>query len=127
MVNRIHFKRFCTSKAFKFASICTTVRLYFAYCIFFANWQQLNVYNCPITVLLRVEVSNRDYHFKVYPEGGILRRNWNKHLKTFAPCYSQSHPQLILVLPYDFLELEIYTATAESGWWLCLHYLFFYL
>ncbi len=47
---------------------------------------------------------------------GILGRNWNKNLQTFAPCYSQSLPPADFTPPYGFLGLEIYTATAESGW-----------
>ncbi len=53
---------------------------------------------------------------KIYGRRGILERNWDKNLETFAPPYSQSPPpEDFAPLPHDFLRLEISTATAESG------------
>jgi hypothetical protein len=37
---------------------------------------------------------------------GILKRNWDKNLKTFAPYYSQSPPPADFTLLYDFLRLS---------------------
>jgi hypothetical protein len=59
--------------------------------------------------------------------GGILGRSWDKNLKNFALCYSQSPPPADFTPPYRFLGLEISTATAESWRGLSLHYLFVYL
>ncbi len=46
--------------------------------------------------------------------GGIFGRSWDKNLKNFAPCYSQSPPPADFTPPYGFLGLEISTATAEN-------------
>jgi hypothetical protein len=37
---------------------------------------------------------------------GILERIWDKNLKAFAPCYSQSPPPADFTLLYDFLRLS---------------------
>ncbi len=48
---------------------------------------------------------------------GILGRNWDKNLKTFAQCYSQSPQPGDFTSPYGFLGLlGFLQATAESGW-----------
>jgi hypothetical protein len=58
----------------------------------------------------------------------MLGRSWDKNLKTFAPCYSQSLHQLILpstASPMVFLDLRFLQQQlkVDEGW-LCLHYLF---
>jgi hypothetical protein len=54
---------------------------------------------------------------------GILRRNWDKNPKTFAPCYSQSPPPEDFTPPYVFFYLGFLQATAESGRGLCFVYI----
>jgi hypothetical protein len=46
---------------------------------------------------------------------GILGRNWDKNLKTFAPCYSQSPPLTDFTHPYGFLQQQL----KVGGAWLC--------
>ncbi len=50
-------------------------------------------------------------------------RPWDKSLKTFAPCHSQSHPPADFTPTYGFLELEISTTTTESRWGLGFDYI----
>ncbi len=52
--------------------------------------------------------------------GCILERNWDKDLKNFAPCYSQSPLPADFTPSYSFLGLEISTATADREWSLTL-------
>ncbi len=47
--------------------------------------------------------------------GVFLGRNWDKNLKTFAPCYSQSPPPADFTPTFGILGLEIFAATAEKG------------
>ncbi len=58
------------------------------------------------------------------PWGDILGCNWDKSLKTFAPCYSQSHQRNFTPL-YSFIDFFY----SNSGWGLglftlslCLHH-----
>jgi hypothetical protein len=62
-------------------------------------------------------------YFTYACRGRILGRNWEKNLKTFAPCYSQSPQPAEFTPPYSFLVLEISTTTADSGWGLGIVYI----
>ncbi len=46
---------------------------------------------------------------------GILGRNWDKNLKTFAPCYSQSPPPADLAPTMVFLDLRFLQQQLKVG------------
>jgi hypothetical protein len=46
---------------------------------------------------------------------GILESNWDKNLKTFDPCYSQSPSLTDFTRRYGLIGLKISTATSKRG------------
>jgi hypothetical protein len=56
------------------------------------------------------------------PEGGILGCNWDKNLRTFAPCYSQTHLQQQLKMGGGLALFTIlYFSLKETLFFLVLH------
>jgi hypothetical protein len=58
---------------------------------------------------------------------GIRGCNWDKKLKTFAPCYSQSPPPADFTPNYGFMGFEISTPIAESRWVVGIDFVYIYL
>ncbi len=58
---------------------------------------------------------NSDYSLHSTSRGGILGRNWDGNLKTFAPCYSQSPPKQIFLSVFLDLRFLLQQLTVGGG------------